>query len=78
MIEVSPIQKIIHGSYYSVNNITLKDFEKGLCNDKSLKNLLNFLNIDIISTNYIVSKTLEIKNKKLLATFIYTLNESGD
>ena len=81
LIEISPTQKIIQGSYYSIANITLQDFEEGLCNKKSLKNLLNFLNVDIITTNYIVSKTLDLKDKKLLATFIYTLkgyNESGD
>lgn len=68
---MSSKETILEGSFNSIDNIF--SFDKQLFNKKGLKNLLLFLNIDIISTNYIVDKTFRTKDLTLVKNFILNL-----
>ena len=62
---------ILEGSFNSIDNIY--SFDKQLFNKKGLKNLLFFLNIDIVSANYIVDKTFKTKDLTLVKKFLLNL-----
>jgi len=68
---MSSKELLLKGSLDSIDNIL--SFDKQLFNKKGLKNLLLFLKIDIISTNYIVDKTFKTKDLTLVKSFILNL-----
>lgn len=68
---MSSKETLLEGSFHSIQSIV--SFDRQLFNKKGLKNLLRFLNIDIISANYIVDKTFNTKDLTLVKNFILNL-----
>ena len=78
LLKISPTQKILAGSFQSVENISFMSFEDCIFDEKGLRNLLSFFNLENIYIDYIIHKTFETKNIKIVAIFLSDLNVSGD
>lgn len=72
LLDISPNSRIIFGCYKALDTTFV--FEANIFTEKGLQNLLLFLNVDKISSKYLINKTLQLKNFDLMKNFIKNLN----
>ena len=74
LVNISTERMIISGSFHALDNIHV--FEDRILNKDTLKKLLEFLKVDLVSADVLVNDAFKNKSVKKIASFLYTF-ESG-